>query len=113
MTQVSTNYEHVVLNEKGVPVIKGTRFKVVHIVASKMAHGWSPEEIHFQYPDLTMGQIYSALAYYHDHEQFFEEIIEKELATYNIARKEQDGSAFNETPEVKGTPLKNGASPVF
>jgi len=57
-----TNYEHVVFNEKGVPVIKGTRFKVVHIVASKMAHGWSPEGIHFQHPDLTMGQIYSALA---------------------------------------------------
>ncbi len=28
-----------------------------------MAYGWSPEEMHFQHPDLTLGQIYSALAY--------------------------------------------------
>ena len=34
---------------------------------AQMAHGWSPEELHFQYPHLTLGQIHSALAYYWDH----------------------------------------------
>lgn len=102
MATVTTGYDHVILNENNVPMIKGTRYKVVHIVASKMAHGWSPEEIHFQHPDLTMGQIHSALAYYHDHEQYFEDVIEKELAAYNTARKEQDGSAFIKRLKSKG-----------
>ena len=33
-----------------------------------MAYGWSPEEIHFQHPHLSLAQIHSALAYYFDHQ---------------------------------------------
>ena len=43
--------------------------KVVELVTSIHAQGWSPEELHFQYPHLTMSQIYSALAYYWEHKQ--------------------------------------------
>ena len=41
--------------------------KVVELVTSVQAYGWSPEELHFQYPHLSMSQIYSALAYYWEH----------------------------------------------
>ncbi|MBF0328235.1 MAG: DUF433 domain-containing protein [Nitrospirae bacterium] len=34
--------------------------KVVELVVEKIAYGWSPEELHFQHPYLTLGQIYSA-----------------------------------------------------
>ncbi len=34
--------------------------KVIEIVLEKIAYGWSPEELHFQHPYLTLGQIYSA-----------------------------------------------------
>jgi hypothetical protein len=36
---------------------------------SRLAHGWSPEEIHFQHPSLSMAQIHAALSFYYDHQQ--------------------------------------------
>ena len=44
---VETKYPHVVLDEHGVPMLKGTTLKVVELVAEKLAYGWSPEELHF------------------------------------------------------------------
>ena len=32
-----------------------------------IAHGWSPEEIHFQHAHLSLAQIHAALGYYYDH----------------------------------------------
>jgi len=32
-----------------------------------MAYGWSAEELALNHPQLTLGEIYSALAYYADH----------------------------------------------
>ena len=69
LTSVKTKYEHVVLGEDQVPIIQGTNMKVVEIVLEKTAYGWSPEELHFQHPYLTLGQIYSALAYYWDNQE--------------------------------------------
>jgi uncharacterized protein (DUF433 family) len=64
---VETRYAHIVLEDSGVPHIAGTTTKVIEIVTDQQAYGWSPEEIAFQYPYLTLGQIHSALAYYWDH----------------------------------------------
>ncbi len=63
---VSTIYHHIQMNEQQVPVIAGTTMKLVELITSQQAYGWSPEELHFQYPHLTMSQIHSALAYYWD-----------------------------------------------
>jgi len=79
MSVVETRYEYVVLNEKDVPVIAGTNMKVIELVLEKMAYGWSPEELHFQHPYLTLGQIYSALAYYWDHQEELDQDIERRL----------------------------------
>ena len=54
---IETRYEHVVLNEAKVPVILGSTMKVVELVLAHLAYGWSPEELHFQFPHLTLGQI--------------------------------------------------------
>ncbi len=62
-----SGYAHVVLDSNGVPIIAGTTMKVVELVMAQEAHGWSPEEIRFQHPYLTLSQIHSALAYYWDH----------------------------------------------
>ena len=67
MTSIATAYRHIHLDDLQVPVVAGTTMKVVEIVVPQRAYGWSPEEIHFQYPHLSMSQIYSALAYYWDH----------------------------------------------
>ena len=53
--------------------------KVVELVLDHLAYGWSPEELHFQHPYLSMGQIFSALAYYWDHKTEVDEDIERRL----------------------------------
>jgi uncharacterized protein (DUF433 family) len=58
--------EYIEVDDRGVAKIVGSRSKVMQIVMDTM-NGFSPEEIHVQYPHLSMAQIHAALAYYHDH----------------------------------------------
>ena len=69
MSFVETRYEHIVLDTQQIPLIAGTTMKVVELVTAQAAYGWSPEELHFQFPHLSLGQIHSALAYYWDHRE--------------------------------------------
>lgn len=64
---METRYAQITLDVDRVPHIAGTTMKVVGLVVEQQAYGWSPEELHSQHPDLTLGQIHSALAYYWDH----------------------------------------------
>ena len=64
---LTTDYKFILRDENEIPFIEGTSMKVVELVTSIHAYGWSPEELHFQYPHLSMSQIYSALAYYWEH----------------------------------------------
>src|SRR3990172_4097213 len=50
----------------GRPIIAGTTIRVLDIVASHLYRKFSPEELAVQF-NLTLGQIYAALAYYYDH----------------------------------------------
>jgi len=79
MQVVETKYEHVILNEDNVPIIADTNTKVIELILDKIAYGWSPEELQFQHPHLTLGQIYSALAYYSDHQEILDRVIEQQL----------------------------------
>jgi uncharacterized protein (DUF433 family)/predicted RNase H-like HicB family nuclease len=63
----SQPYAHIEQDEAGNPVISGSTMKVVELVMAQQAHGWSPEELHFQHPDISLAEIYSALAFYWDH----------------------------------------------
>ena len=64
-----TAYKHIALTDAGVPVIQGTGFKLKQLIGEKRAHGSSPEELQFQHPQLNLAQVYSALAYYEDHQE--------------------------------------------
>ena len=83
----STTYEHVQLEANGTPIVSGTTMKVVELVMAQMAYGWSPEELHFQHPDLTLGQIHSALAYYWDHKEELDADIERRWQYAEEARR--------------------------
>jgi uncharacterized protein (DUF433 family) len=66
MSSITTT--HIELDENGVAWINGTSVKVIEVAIDKIAHGSSAEEIHFQYPHLSLAQIHAALAYYYDHQ---------------------------------------------
>jgi uncharacterized protein (DUF433 family) len=81
MALAVTKYEHIVLNEEGHPTIAGTTMKVIELVTAQIAYGWSPEELHFQFPHISLGQIHSALAYYWDHREELDRDIARRFAT--------------------------------
>jgi uncharacterized protein (DUF433 family) len=87
-------YEHVGLDDNKIPTIAGTTMKVVELVSAHLGYGWSPEELHDQFPYLTMGQIHSALAYYWDHREEFEKVIEKQLEMVDAYRRSTGESPF-------------------
>ena len=87
MPLTETRYEHVSLDDLGVPHIAGTKTKVVELVLSYLSSGASPEELHLNYPYLSLGQIYSALAYYWDHKTDLDRDIEQRLQRVNELRR--------------------------
>lgn len=85
---VDTRYEHVVLDEEDVAVIAGTNLKVQELVAERLAWGWSPEEMLLNHAYLTLGQIFSALAYYADHQAEIEAAIEADVELAEQLRRQ-------------------------
>ncbi len=89
-----TEYKHILLNEHKIPFIEGTSMKVVELVTSVQAYGWSPEELHFQYPHLSMSQIYSALAYYWEHKEEIDADIKRRFEYSEKLRKDAGESTL-------------------
>ncbi len=95
MSFVESRYEHIVMDENGVPHIAGTTMKVVELVTAQTAHGWSPEERHFQFPYLSLGQIYSSLAYYWDHQGVLDQDIARRQAMAEDLQKQLSSPALH------------------
>ncbi len=101
MNVAETRYEHICLDERNMAFIAGTTMKVVELVAEKLAYGWSPEELHFQHPYLTLGQIYSALAYYADHKEELDREMAARLANVESIQRGQGPSPL--AARLRGT----------
>ena len=84
---------HISIDDRGIAWIEGTRVKVIEIALDHIAHGWSADEIARQHPDLTLGQIHSALSCYYDNRSEFEEMI---AGDYESAK--ELSKAVGETP---------------
>ena len=70
---------HIHLDERGVAWIDNTNVKVIEVVLDKVADGLSPEEIHLQYPGLSLAQIHAAFSYYYDHQAEIDSEIERQV----------------------------------
>jgi uncharacterized protein (DUF433 family) len=58
---------HLRFDERGVPWVGRSRYKVSHLAAEHYAYGWSAEELLRQHPDLLPQEVYAALGYFYDH----------------------------------------------
>jgi uncharacterized protein (DUF433 family) len=67
--------------------IEGTRLTVNQIVVW-YKQGYSPEEIADQYPQLTLAQVYAALAYYHANKEEIEADLTAEKLEAEILERE-------------------------
>lgn len=84
-------HPHIRHDANGVAWINGTQVKVIEIVADWLAHGSSPEEMHFQFPHLSLAQIHSALACYYDHQAAFEAELAQRTAAVEKLRAATPG----------------------
>lgn len=85
---------HIRLDNACVAWVDDTNVKVIEVVLDRIAYGWSPEEIHFQHPHLSLAQIHAALSYYYDHQE------------------EMDAEIDRQLQEVEASAAKAGESPV-
>jgi uncharacterized protein (DUF433 family) len=51
----------------GAPTIEGTGIRVEDVAVAYEHSGYEPDEIIQLYPDLSLGDVHRALAYYYDH----------------------------------------------
>ncbi len=93
---------HIELDERGVAWISGTKVKVIEVALDKLAHGSSPEEMHFQYPHLSLAQIHAALSYYYDHQTELDaEIGRRWLEAGEMIAQEADSPLRQRLRELK------------
>ncbi len=85
-------YPHIDYDVQGAPIVAGTTMKVVELVTAQRAHGWSPEELCFQFPHLSMADIHAALTYYWDHESEIDEDIESRTRLADESRRQSASS---------------------
>jgi len=84
------------IDESGVAWITGTNTKVCEVVVDTLAHGSSPDEIHFQYPHLSLAQIHAALSFYHLHRTQMEAEIQQCWLEANKLAEDEYKSPFHQ-----------------
>ena len=78
---------HIAIDSVGRAWIDDSNVKVIEIARDHIAYGWSPEEIHWQYPHLSLAQIYASLTYYHDNRVAMDAEIKASLEAANTAAR--------------------------
>lgn len=94
-------HSHVEFDEEGVPFIQGTTMKVIELVQAQRAHGWSPEELSFQYPYLSMARVHSALAYYWENKAALDSEIERRTRVVDNLRDSAQSPLAERLTSVK------------
>ena len=97
-----TSYPHIEQRADGKVWLIGTQTKVLEVVLDRLAHHWDADEIQRQHPYLGLGQIYSCLAYYHDHQEELDRVIEEQLRAIERLRGQQGESILRSKLRAKG-----------
>lgn len=84
------------LDGEGVAWIGGTKVKVTEVVLDKLAYGWSPEEIHFQHPHLSLAQIHGALTFYYENQPELDAQIRRDLEEAEALQEQVSDPVFRQ-----------------
>lgn len=87
---------HVRRDSAGVAWVDDTNVKVVEVVMSKQAYDLIPEDLHEQYPHLSLGQIHAALAFYYDHQEELDADIARRANLVTETRARTEDKALQE-----------------
>jgi uncharacterized protein (DUF433 family) len=93
---------HVVIDDKGVARIAGSRIKVTFVAREHTDLAMTPEQIRDSHPHLTLGQIHAALAYYYDHRAELDAQIDEDDRFADELRAELGESPFAKRMRAEG-----------
>lgn len=100
---VDRSYPHIEKPEGRPARLQNTpRVRVAQLVMDYLDHGWSPEELCYQYPYLTPAEAYAALAYYYDHQAEIDREIEEEGRQAEEDRRKAPPSPFLQRLRASG-----------
>src|SRR5207249_2285673 len=101
---------HVRIDDQGTAWIEGTTTRVIQVALDKLTQGWDADEIHAQYPYLSLAQIHAALSYYYDHQEELDAEIERDYqeveklragATRQLTRRDLEERLKRQTEAAK------------
>ncbi len=95
----TTTTQHIENHDKvcgGKPCVKGTRISVWDIHVWHDLRGQSPEEIVVLYPQLTVADVYAALAYYLDHQKVIDQQADEDWAAADLLEAKQGPTRFTQ-----------------
>ena len=81
-------WQYLKIDSQGQAKIADSRVSVSQLIQEKYAHGWSPEELHFQHPEISLAAIYSALSYYYTYQPKIDAQIAEEQQTIQTLQSE-------------------------
>ncbi len=87
------------------PFIAGTRVEVQYIVKDHEWHGIDPEEIARGYDNVSIAQVYAALAYYHDNRDELRRMIHEDEAFVRQLQEQLDGSPPGGSTDAKSSAI--------
>lgn len=87
------------------PLIERVNFKAIHLIREHLAFGWSAEELVLNHPQLRLGEVYAALAWYADHASEVEAVVRESLETAEVGAAD---AGFARFPAVSGRPARFG-----
>ncbi len=102
MKLTATQHKYIELDENNVPYIAGTTMKAIELISGHLAFGWSPEELKFEHPYLSMSQIYSALAYYWDNKEELDADMQQRRDRVEILRQQAGETTLAKKLRAKG-----------
>lgn len=73
----ATTWPLIDVDAAGIPILAGTRTKIIEIALDRIAHHWDADEIQRQHPHLSLGQIHTALGYYYENQAECDRLIEE------------------------------------
>ena len=106
---ITMNYPYLTVDPSGVATITGTTTKVVEIALDRIAYHWDADEIQRQHPHLSLPQIYTALAYYYDHQNELDALIAGQVERVAALRKQTENLELRQLLLSKKTLLDAAA----
>ncbi len=96
---MNTNFIH--QDERGVAWVAGTNTKVIEIILDYV-QDQSPEQIHGEYPHLSLAQIHAAVTYYRQHEQEINALMQQWQERYETEYAKPENQAQRRKIRARG-----------